>query len=500
MSAVLLGLLLWSSHLSNAATLPLGGTTTFVNVTRFATFQDAIDATPTGGTLYIPEGHYTHSTRPAVVPMTISRQIHIVGEGVWHEGYVDSGGAIIDLDNDGSSDLVYINGGTGLSGGDADGTIIENVFFKGAYTSGGSGRGMVAKNVHHLTLRYVQFYQFPKAALTDSLGSGQSTVFWVVERCSFLRSRLANMVFLGNGSESDACIFRYCHFVNNAGVSLLLNNCVGTTVSDCVFENDVETSSATGKDGSYILWQGGDVLRVENNWFERSTTTDPPTNWFIYIDGPRTVCDIQGNYMTRTSSAITYPRWIKLADTWSAGSASGPKVIRIMSNFGVLQTTPHTPTVAGTGRDDVSMSAQCQVQMENNYLKHPNNLVAQKWWVSDSTGASLPDMGHLSRFNDSRKWRLMGTSRDTIEALVDVDNGELMYSSSSTDATLLMRQAAKWRRIASFVKATAGPPQSGVWAIGDMVYNTAGDSLYICKVAGTAPSVTWRGCAITGVP
>jgi len=50
------------------------------NVLKYATFQAAVDATPTGGTLFIPKGNYTHATTPAWTGATVSRAMKILGE------------------------------------------------------------------------------------------------------------------------------------------------------------------------------------------------------------------------------------------------------------------------------------------------------------------------------------------------------------------------------------------------------------------------------------
>lgn len=448
-----------------------------INVQSYSTFQEAIDACPNGGGLVVPPGIYDENSAAAAITQPLSlegKRIRIRGVGTLRDEVAD-GGAILQF-NDPDEDAFVIDG----AGQVADGTIMDDIYFQGANTAG-SGRGLVIKAVHHLTLNRCRFGRFPTWAVSQAVSTAvdDAAVSNVFNGCFFGRNVADGLVSLGSGDAgtySTNQIFRDCHFIANTGVSLFLNNCTGTRVLSSVFENDLETVTAgEGKEGSFILWQGGNSLTVRDSWFERVSAgfsvADTPDNWMIYMDGARGQATIDANVFIRTNAVVKKLRAIKL------NGSVGPRIVRITGNIGALSNTT-------SGTDDIKLddAADQWVHLENNLLTDTSLSIELPWRVSSA------DFGHVFRVNDSRRIRMQSSSTSTLAALTDADNGDMAFS--STDSVFQFRQGGALRRPISIVY-TGGvdtPPSSGTWAVGDEAFNTSDNKKYVCTTAGVAGS------------
>lgn len=468
-----------------ATPIALGSRGSTVDVTRYATFQDAIDHTPTGGTLIVPEGKYNSVSKPRVVPMFINRQIHILGMGTWHEADTTRGGAIIIYSRTDSA-LITIDGGNGVSGGTADGSVIENLSMTGV-GGAGTGKGLVLDNVHHFTMRDCSFYRF-QGQCVDQGGTDpqQALVFTLFDRCSFLRSTVSGLVRFGCcGPYTTHSTFRDCHFIANNGHSLELGNCQGTLVENCVFENDVDQSTPdTGEFGSFIYAQGSvtDRLRIIGNWFERNASTGAtPTNWLIFLSNAIRQVVIEGNLFTRPTQSpqpeVTCARIIRMQDV----GGLGPSMVRIANNYAFISGNSNADSA------DVQLSTQAVAQFESNYKKDKTGVTDLPWRVTS------PDFGHIVRVQSDNRFRLRTSNQTTITNFKDKDNGDMAFN--NTDGAFQVYQQNNWRKLGTPIVVTGpGPPQSGTWSIGDLAYSTTNDSLFVRKTAGTGIAATdWKG-------
>lgn len=179
--------------------------------------QDAIDATPAGGKLYIPTGTYL------ITGAGLSRTVSITIQG---DGIYGSGGTVLKYTGSGDA-FTY-----GPSGGAAAGARFQDFRIEG--TAAGQN-GLVITNVFNQI-------KFDKVSIGDFSGSGANGAYledcWDIQfnKCSF--SQNYNGVSCGIGATFavvNACSWVNCEFNNCPNVGLAIQSGSNNTIFGCDF-------------------------------------------------------------------------------------------------------------------------------------------------------------------------------------------------------------------------------------------------------------------------
>lgn len=457
------------------------GNTAWVNVRDYPTFQAAINALPDeGGVVYIPAGTYTRDTVPAVVPMTIDRPVKLLGDG---SSPIGGGGTHVAYTTSGTPDTT--NHLITVDSHDADWFRAEGIFFQGAGSSG-SGSAIYMKTVYDVIVRDCTFYSFPSWAVQSGTGvdTTDDVVNCLFEHCIFDGSKSNGLLQLGNGGANCFFIkFFDCNFIPIVGRAAHIVNGQHTVFDACTFQTSM--ADAASSELLFVDYSGGlNKLIVNNCWFENNTNgVVTPTSWFIGIDGPSANASIRDTYFARAGTATTSLRAIQLVSTLNLN-------VHISDCLGDLGNR----TTSGT--DDLVIGSSSGVVMTNCSIRD-TNAYDNPWQISGAGAANLVRLGDGFGRVKVRGLPQTGVApAAAISTLTDINVGDMIYNTDNT--SLNIRNANGWQHVGLFVKATAGPPSSGAWTIGDMCLNTNDNRIYVCTASGT--SGTWRYVATTVYP
>ena len=443
----------------------------WVNVTNYATFQEAIDALPAqGGTVYVPAGYYDRTTVPAVVPMTISKRVHLLGSTPAQ--IAQDGGTFLSYrthaTEDLSSNLITI------SGHSADFTLIENIGFEGA-DSAGSGVGVFFEAVSDLTIRNCFFQSFPSWCMKT--GDGVDIVNCVFEHVGFSGSRSNGLVQLSRGTGLNFYHkFDKCNFQNNLGYGVDMGSSEFIIFDSCVFQS----SQADGANQEMINLAPGTTATIfktiiRNCWLEHLNGAVNPTCYLIRMVGNTIGTVIDGNIFSRTATGTTHLKAVLLENQAAPNATLAPKGTMISNNLGDLGIIN---TTAGT--DDISISTNSGSTVLMNNLLSDNADYGGFMRVSGMKSADV-------RLAESLRTKVPSAANQAqLDAIPDLIRGDMVFNNANNILNFV-DAAGVWRQAGTYVwTGGAGDPTSGKFSIGDTIYNTTDFKIYICTTAGTA--------------
>lgn len=483
-----------------------------VDVTEFATFQDAIDATPDGGTLFVPAGEYTRNTVPAVVPMTITKRIAIVGEGRV-DSDSPSAGTYLRYRNFGSEDvdshLITINNFPNTNS-----FRLENLTLEGPKAAG-SGCGLRVGAVHGAIIKNVNIRYTAGPCLSHELGSAQM-VHWELEHCRFDTAYSGPLVKFEHSSDYAAAIRFYdCDFINRfGGRAVSCKRFIDNPVWDtCTFQTDQPDAA----DAEFLAFEPrvpGETNVVaykpiiQNCYFDWVGVGQGPTpsSWFIKLKGAVIAAQITGNKLTRNSDGSALPtdkrstsaRFLYIdADTTNRG----PYLLRVMDNYLILAGSTGPPTAVGTDDikfNNVSFDITQSVFANNAFLDSVSRWNPMVYSFSSDANTYDP----LIRLGDGGgRLKPRATGVTNWNAFPNKLAGDIIFD--NTTGLLRCYSATDSEFHSMWPYFQAGDPPTGLpsgsrWAKGDQVVSTGSSKLWTCTTAGTigGSAPTFKGVAI----
>jgi hypothetical protein len=323
------------------------------NLLSYATLQDAIDDTPSGGRLVVPARRYDRITTPQVVPATITRPIHIWGECATSQGNASGSrlvyktGGVEDL----ASDLFTING--------ADWVTLDNLYIEGAGASG-AGVGIKFTSLKALLMRRCLVTEFPSWAIKS--GDGSEIVEANFEHVRAQNSKSNGILSVGQGTA--ACFYTKvsaCNFIPTTGRAISLGTAQVTVIRDTVMQSSM--ADAADQEMIYANFAGGlNKLTVDTCWFEQVNDAETPTSWFIHLVGPTLTTTIKNCTAGRPGQTVSDNKKLRFMKTVASG-VNGCFGLKVEDNMGDVGG------MTSTGTDDIVLNVRDVAYLCNNRLR-----------------------------------------------------------------------------------------------------------------------------------
>jgi hypothetical protein len=456
------------------------------NVTRYLTFQAAIDDTPDGGTLYIPtrdeQGPYTRETVPAVVPMTITKSIKLRGDVAGRVGQTDGSRIAYiaeDLAADFASDLITVTAPNAR-------VILEDISFVGAADGldgddgAGAGRGLVLDDTHACTVNRCSFESFPSWAIDHN--STHDIVNLIFDQVDCWYSRSNGLMRFGGGTGvAFYCKLYTCNLIPTTDLvtpttsrALYLGKTEYMIMRDTVLQTSMR--DAANQELLYVNYPstGTRKLVVDGCWFENIIgtfeTLVTPTSFMIQLIGPVTSATFNDCLFTRGNTTTSLKA---LQITNDAGAKSAYRVM-FSNNMALKDSAPDW-----VGTDDIDYDSGSEVLMMNNLrtMTGVGGYFDGYWRISGENSGS-------ARVNDGRLLKLREIQQTDIATLTDMRGGEFTFNLDG--ARPHFYNGAAWKSIGS-QPMTAAAAAALTWATGDQYYQTDGGAgvagLYVCTAA-----------------